>query len=382
MISQNWIFTLLDTGFFRTGQPFHAGEGGHSRITSFFPPPMSTLQGAIRSALASTWGWHPGKNAAWPAELGDTSSLGQLSFRGPHLVKSDKNNAEEYLFPAPLYLLVKETPGTDSETLTAFLAPGETLSCDLGATVCLPRIKKDTKLEGARPAGIFYLTRAGHTATAEGKNPSPRGMYKKESLWQEEPRIGLKSNTETRTAENHNLYRTEHIRPEYHLKISVVVNGLPAERPSFLKKVVPLGGEGRLAAVEINSITPETYLDLLPQHPPLVQSRDGKIRFTISLITACPADNMERLIREGPANAPGKCISACIGKPQLYGGWDLKNNKPRPLQPYLPPGSTWFFEAAVEEKEKAEALHGQCISDEAALPYGYGQILIGKWEVD
>jgi hypothetical protein len=82
MIIQNWNFTLLDTGFFRTGQPFHAGEGGYSRITSCFPPPMSTLQGAIRTALAAAWRWRPG-NSDWPEELGDTDSSGPVVLQGP-----------------------------------------------------------------------------------------------------------------------------------------------------------------------------------------------------------------------------------------------------------------------------------------------------------
>ncbi|NLJ56465.1 MAG: hypothetical protein GX334_05365 [Firmicutes bacterium] len=382
MIAQNWNFTLLDTCFFRTGQPFHAGEGGYNRITSFFPPPMSTLQGAIRSALAATWGWHPGKNTKWPKELGDATNLGQLFFRGPYLIKTDKDRAGKYLFPAPLHLLVKETPGTNPEILTAFLVPGEMTSCDLGPTVCLPRIKKETKLEGARLADNFYLTREGYAAAIKGKNPPTKEIFKKKSLWQGEPRTGLKCNPDTRTAEDHNLYRIEHIRPDYHLKIGVIVGGLPAKQPSLLQKIVPLGGEGRLAAVEINSTTPDKYLDLLPSCPPLEQSKDGKIRFTLSLITPCPANNMEKLVKEGPDDIPGKCISACIGKSQLYGGWDLKNNKPRPLQPYLPPGSTWFFEAVAEEKKEVKALHGKCISDKAVQPYGYGQVLIGKWEVD
>jgi CRISPR-associated protein Cmr3 len=382
MIIQNWNFTLLDTGFFRTGQPFHAGEGGYSRITSHFPPPMSTLQGAIRSALAAARGWRPGKNDSWPKELGDTDSLGQLAFRGPHLLKLEKDNKGGYLFPAPLHLLVKENPGVDSEISTDFLMPGEALVCDLGTAVCLPRIRRETKLDGARLPEKFYLTREGYAAVAEEKNPSNLEIFKKEDLWQEEVRIGLKCNTETRTAEDHNLYRIGHIRPEYHLKISVIVNGLPSEWPSLQQKIVPLGGEGRLAAVEINPIAPDEYRNLLPPCPRLTPAKDGQIRFTLSLITPCSSNNMELLIRKGPANAPGRCVSACIGKPQLYGGWDLKNEEPRPLQPYLPPGSTWFFEAAAEEKEKIEALHGQCISDEAALSYGYGQVLIGKWEVD
>ena len=81
MSSLNFNFTLLDTGFFRGGQPFHAGEGGYSQLTSHFPPPMSTLQGAIRTALAAAHGWQPGQNDSWPEELGDADSLGRLSFQ-------------------------------------------------------------------------------------------------------------------------------------------------------------------------------------------------------------------------------------------------------------------------------------------------------------
>ena len=103
MRNEIWDFTLLDTGFFRSGQPFHAGEGGHSRINSCFPPPMNTLQGAIRSTLAAANGWRPGLN--WPEELGDSDCLGSLSLKGPFLITEGKP-----LFPAPLNLLIKELP--------------------------------------------------------------------------------------------------------------------------------------------------------------------------------------------------------------------------------------------------------------------------------
>ena len=97
MIRQFWDFTLLDTGFFRSGQPFDAGEGGHGRVTSHFPPPMNTLQGAIRTTLATAQGWHPGQRL--PKELGDANSLGLLSLKGPYLIMDEKP-----LFPAPLNL--------------------------------------------------------------------------------------------------------------------------------------------------------------------------------------------------------------------------------------------------------------------------------------
>jgi CRISPR-associated protein Cmr3 len=116
------------------------------------------------------------------------------------------------------------------------------------------------------------------------------------------------------------------------------------------------GGEGRLAAVDIKPINFSEYQNLLPPCPRLTQSECGRIRFTLSLITPCSSDNMELLIRKGPANAPGRCVSACIGKPQLYGGWDLKNEEPRPLQPYLPPGKYLVFRGRCRRKRENRSL--------------------------
>ena len=84
MILQSWDFSLLDTGFFRSGQPFHAGEGGYNRIISHFPPPVTTLQGAIRTALATARGG-PLKSKL-PDGLGDADSLGMLSCEGRTIV--------------------------------------------------------------------------------------------------------------------------------------------------------------------------------------------------------------------------------------------------------------------------------------------------------
>lgn len=379
---QCWDFTLLDTGFFRSGQPFHAGEGGHSRITSHFPPSISTLQGAIRSTLATARGWLPGQNESWPDELGDNKDLGLLSLLGPYLVWDKKP-----LFPAPLNLLIKKMPGANSKSdpgliKSTFLTPGETCTCDLGPDVSLPRKKES--LDGAHPSENLYLTRSGYSAVAKGKPPATDETYFQESLWSVEPRIGLKRNAGTRTAEDHNLYRIGHIRPEYYLKIRVIVLGLPPDWPEIKHRVVPLGGEGRLAGIKINSIDIDDYQNLLPPCPLLEQTKDGQIRYTVSLITRSVAseDQLKLLIRKGPIDAPGNCISACIGKPQLHGGWDLIKNEPRPLQPCLPPGSTWFFEAAATDKENIEALHGCHVGNEEFHSLGYGQVLIGKWEVD
>ena len=48
---QRWVFRFLDTCFFRDAAPFHAGEGGYTRVKSMFSL-LTTIQGAIRTSLA------------------------------------------------------------------------------------------------------------------------------------------------------------------------------------------------------------------------------------------------------------------------------------------------------------------------------------------
>lgn len=383
MNKYNWDFTLLDTGFFRSGQAFHAGEV-HSRITSCFPPPMSTLQGAIRSAIATNRGWRPGNESDWPKELGDASSLGQLSLLGPYLIWEGKP-----LFPAPFNFLIKRMPGNDSgarsEVKVSHLIPGDDYPCDLGTPV--PLLQKKKKLEGARIPENVYLTPLGYQAVSAGKEPPQEEVHFHDCLWSIEERVGLKRSAITRTAKDHYLYRLGHIRPERYLKIRVIVCGLPPEWPQPKQQIVPLGGEGRQAAVEIQPVTSTGSNSIFPSVPKL-SPRAGQIQYTVSLITPFSPGDREgsekliQLIKKGPANAPGECVSACTGKPCYLGGWDLEKQIPRPQKAFLPPGCTWYFKADAAKKGMIENLHGGFIENGEDSCYGYGQILIGTWEVD
>ena len=369
---QVWDFTLLDTGFFRNGQPFNAGEGGYIGVRSIFPPTISTLQGAIRTALAVAKGWTPTKGQL-PPELGTSKDLGVLSFHGPYLTYDD-----ETYYQMPYNLLVKRESGPNSSIKFVFLVPGEPVKCDLGEKICLP--KPLEKLEGAGSVEGIYISRAGFTRILSGQLPLEEQIKEKESLWQEESRIGLERNDNTRTAEDSRLYRINHIRPQKGLKIRVIVNGIPAGWPEVTNRVVPLGGEGRLSAIEIRKLSEEDQKELLPIRPTLVSGNGGILRYTVTLITPGYFKDMTKVIRYGPPGIPGHCVSACLIRPQLFGGWDIVNREPRSLTPYFAPGSTWFFDGTEEEFSVLDKLHGACIGEKNV--YGYGQIVIGKWEVD
>ncbi|HEY8343747.1 MAG TPA: type III-B CRISPR module-associated Cmr3 family protein [Bacillota bacterium] len=371
--NQIWDFTLLDTGFFRSGQPFNAGEGGYSGVRSIFPPTINTLQGAIRTALAAAKGWSPGKGQ-FPSELGTPEDPGVLSFRGPYLIC----DGEPY-YQMPHLLIVKKESGPDATKKFVFLAPGEPVNCDLGENIRLPQPVE--KLDGAGSVEGMYISKSCYTSLLAGRLPAKEEIEnhikEKKSFWKEEPRIGLERNDETRTAEDSLLYRIQHIRPEKNVKIRVIVRGIPAGWPALSGKILPLGGEGRLSAVEVKNSSEEEQLNLLPGRPSLVPGTDGILRFTVTLITPGLFEDMKKAVRNGPPGIPGHCLSACLVRPQLIGGWDMVNWEPRPLIPYFAPGSTWFFEGVPEDLPVLEKLHGACIGEKTA--YGYGQIVIGKW---
>ncbi|MGB9887669.1 MAG: type III-B CRISPR module-associated Cmr3 family protein [Moorellales bacterium] len=365
MIWEAWTFSLLDTGFFRDGQPFHAGEGGYSRVQSVFPPSAATLQGAIRTALAQAEGWRPEAPETWPEWLGGPDDLGVLRLRGPYLLK----NGELY-FAAPLHLWLGEGG------VVGRLVPGEPVPCDLGPAVRLPRPAGEGRAGGGFPEGRF-LTGEGLAAVLAGGVPAPDQLLPAGRFWVEEPRVGLERSRSTRTAQEGRLYQAVHVRPCRGVAVRVYVGGLPAKRIQ-LPKWVRLGGEGRAAAVTVEAVSEEAVVATLPPCPGLEADSDGTVRFTVTLLTpGCYADPAA-VIRQGPPEIPGRCVSACIGKLRQIGGWSLEWGRPRALEPYLPAGSTWFFEAPAHEIGRIAALHGRCLGDRTN--HGYGQIAVGRWE--
>lgn len=372
MTERFWIFSALDSLFFRDGTPYNAGEGGQSGVSGCFPPYMTTLQGAVRTALAVGQGWTPENPEKWPQELGNPGHLGNLRLRGPYLLID-----EQLLFPAPLMLMQKK----DKDIRFSRLVPGEKVDCDLGQ-VRLPELKD--KIPGAKLMEKQWLTAEGLKAVLAGGLPEKEQVFEQDKLWREESRVGIEREKNSRTAADGKIYSSIHVRPgdfKHKVSLGVYVDGVPGSWHEKAARVTWLGGEGRLACLEIKETGPE-----LPPHPE-IKPQGGKVRFTATLITPGWFDNLKEVIKNGPVNSiPGELVSACIGKVEQVGGWDIKNHCPRPLKPLLPAGTTWFFEAAASELEQVYSLHGQCIGDNKEkqkdkdkTAYGFGQIVIGRW---
>lgn len=359
-MNTSWRFTALDTLFFRDGTPFHQGETGNILPGSLFPPPITTLQGAIRTALARSKGWIPGKD--WPAELGTPNDLGQLRLAGPYL-----RYAGERLYPIPsLYFGEKGKTGWEIERLV----PGSEVECDLGK-VRLPMFKQQTQ----RKRGLLdlWVTQEGLEAVLQGRFPTSPQMLEHDQLWKDEQRIGIMRDYETRVAKDQHLYSLSHVRPQAKLEVEVEVWGIPEDCNLEEIQFVPLGGEGRFARVHLSEISQS-----FPRMPELIPSQDGQIRFTVSLLTPGRYEDPNLVVRSGPPGVPGRCISASIGKAMQIGGWDLVKKKPRKLTPLLPPGSTWFFEAEAHQLEEIRQVHG--LHQGEQTEYGMGQLVVGIWK--
>jgi len=367
---QQWDFSLLDTGFFRSGQPYNAGEGGHTHVQSMFPPDVHTLQGAIRTTLARETGWLSTNNTPWPKELGDEASPGELEFRGPYIVCHG-----EIYYPAPWTLLVKEN--SDQKLDWVFLIPGKKpVTCDIGKRR-LPQPERSFS-GGKLPEGIYFST-SNYSEVLNVNNPCSTGITNKEKLYKMEPRVGLERDDRTRTATDAMLYRTQHVRPFQETVLRILLKA-PENFNITGNRILPLGGEGRLSEAKVSQIDDKKYYYMFPSQPDLLPNRKGKIQYTLTLITPGYFSNLENTILNGPACAPGEIVSASLGRAYLLGGWDMKNKRPRSMKPLLPAGSTWYFEAMEEEKNSIKELHGKCLGEGAC--FGYSQVLVGKWKED
>ena len=363
-------FEPLDTLFFRDGTPFTAQNAPQEGVGSLFPPHPPTAAGALRAALALCNGWDG--RGRWPERLHEVlgdgpDRLGALAVEGPLLLRGD-----EPLFPAPRHLL--GAGGEGGWTPDALLRPGPAVMCDLGAAVRLPEAPRaEGEAEVLKPGQGLWLTRAGMEAVLNGALPAAGELLPGEALWREEARIGLQRDAGTRAAVEGMLYSTRHVRLRRGVSLGLRVAGVPDGWAWPFGRMVPLGGESRLAACrrwdgEVAFDTPlETIAD------------SGRA----AVIALSPLD-VERDVyggRQPLADLGGaRVVSACLDRPQRIGGWDSHARAPLPLRCALPPGSVLFCELPEPERRRVVAAAAAgTIRLGARQRWGFGLAALGPW---
>jgi CRISPR-associated protein Cmr3 len=366
-----WLrISAVDAWFFRDGRPYTQGETSQSDVTSLFPPSPLTISGALRAALARANGWD-GKPKGWtPVHLDmlgrGPEETGKLSFRGPFLSREGSQ-----LFPLPLHLLVREG------RQFALVAPAASTACDLGHAVHLPQPRAADRqhIDWKRPAESF-LTAQGLDRVLAGKLPQPDELIAASHLRILEARIGLKRDAYNHaTGDEGDLYSPVYVRlaeKGHDVSLLVEVRGEPSgwQWP----KLIPFGGESRMAALEP-----------IPKPPAVPRYCNGSEVLLLCLTPLRLPLSGHTPIRPLPGRAffaslgidDLELVSACTDRPVMIGGWDSQAPGPLPLRPCLPAGTVLFCRASGDATTRLQKLVDIGLGADARL--GFNQFTLGVW---
>jgi CRISPR-associated protein Cmr3 len=347
-------FEPLDSWFFRDGTPFGEGITIATGIHGVFPPPVSTLQGALRTAIAEANGWPLDQPLTWPYDWGRADRPGPLTIMGPLILTPDG----EYRWPLPRVVWA------DSRGELSRLAIGPSELSDLGVRR-LPHWKPRHRLVDG------WVSVADLSRLLSDPLAVPSMVVSNSELFRSELHVGIQR-ARQRVVDG-GLFVVHHARPEPGVRVAVVVEGIPDAVYLPDRVVVRLGGEGRPAVVTVRTAPPSIW----PTCPALKPQGDH-IRYFVSILTPLQVHPDGLPLLGGPTDRFGRVASASVGPPLRMGGYDLQERAPRPLATYLRAGSTWFLEAPIEVAERIQAVHGRPTGRRPEL--GEGLAVVGRWE--
>jgi CRISPR-associated protein Cmr3 len=405
-MTRTWRFRALDTLFFRDARPH--GSVGAAILGSLFPPSARTVAGAVRFLIGTALGvdWaafgRAGLDEGFAAGgcdvlrlIGRHDEYGSLRFSGPWLAVRTGGGWQR-LYPAPRTLISDK-----SGRPVGHLEIGPRVECDLGS-VYLPAAPE----RGHRPVDRLWLDGPAFAQAMAGRVPSS-GIYPASALFAEEARLGIGRNLDRHTTEQGLLYQTRHVRPreaaspagsgrrakdavcEVAVEIAVTCGD---EAPEGIARLVRLGGEGRLAEVDVEPedagipSAPEPTSRTLGLVVVLLTSADLGGSWLPPGFSAHPGSGQPRAWRGELRGIPLTVHSAVIGPAVREGGWDLAARKPRPVRSLAPAGAAWYLTVddasggSITGEALAPAirvLHGARLADDAL---GHGQLAVGLFD--
>ncbi len=361
-------FEPVDTLFLRDGTPFTAGGAPQADVGSLFPPHPPTIVGAFRAVLARCNGWNG--RGRWPERLNDVlgdgpDDLGSLTFDGPIILRGGRP-----LFPAPRHLLGEV--GSGNRRIVDCLRPGAMVMCDLGASVRLPEFPRNRRELKATTGQ--WLTRTGLEAVLRGGLPPRREIVLGHELWTEEARVGVQIDGNTGTVREGGLYSTRHIRVAQRVSMGVRIEGIPRIWSKPQGRLVPLGGESRIA--ECRQWNPANLMLHLPV---------GEIEAArkVMIVALTPLD-LDGAVAQGAAPLDSvsglRVVSACLDRAGLVGGWNSLVRQPMALKPVLPAGSVLFCEGeGLRDFVGLVKASGGLLKIGRRRKWGFGLAAIGVW---
>ncbi len=334
----------LDTLFFRDGKPFSMGE--ETWANGLFPPPLSVVYGALRTAYFSE---HIGE-LKLANEGGDPTSSLRITFSALY-------GGGRYYYPCPLDVVQKKSKTDKKEYSLLNLVERQVGCCSGRYGVDLPMQLQSQELVEEASGLIDEISFNEYLQSST----VPRYPLNIEKFVKEEPKVGIGRNNRTGAADEGMLYRVGMTRM-HQLKLVVGYSGL-----TISGSLMRLGGEGKSVSKE------RTEKPDVQEPKPSPKTGDF-----FKLYLATPAIFKEGW-RPAPETVPGaRLVAAVVGKPLHIGGFDMKIKKPKPMQRAVPAGSVYYYQG---ESEELRRLHHYSISDYGEKQ-GYGLYYIGNVNKD
>lgn len=350
-----------DPLLFRDGKPFAAGSS-HT-ADSIFPPKPSVFAGFIRSRIFID-NWSGDETKTWEKvkdKIGNKNNdYGKLQIKAVFLKKE-----KEYYLPVPLDL-VKEKRGEKVGTLIP-QNYSDKFSYSANMEIkTFPFIPKEIKFAENVVGFISFEKFKDYLC---GKMISKEDIKEKKDFVESEPRVGIEINNGTYNIKKGRLYSVNFLRFQKDCGFAVLYDGVEL---SSSNGDYCLGGEKRQVYFEKKEDINFKYN--------IKEAICTNKKFKIVLTTLLEMeDGIEPSVLKEKLNGKAQFITAAY-KTESIGGWDIAENKPKPIKKYYTAGSVFYYELKdVSKVDEILKLNFESVSKNNQGQIGFGRVLIGIW---
>ncbi|MFQ5677533.1 MAG: type III-B CRISPR module-associated protein Cmr3 [bacterium] len=388
-----------DVLFFRDGRPFDAGGDYTGRLA--FPPTPVTFYGAIRAAIlgqkASNFSQF--KTIRWPKEF-DSIGLERkkrtlcISDFGLALARKGATKIER-IYPIPLDVAKKK-----DDKAYLILSPHTASASPITLNFPIFELRKLHNLNAVDSKGnpdiletpVGFLTESGMKKYLNNKAPtSSRDIIPTHDIFQVEPRVGIRRDNISNTAETGYIYTLEfarlgHAWREYQIGFVIEINTTLLETDAANVRLLRLGGEARSAAYQAD-------VDWVNPDEPTIGTKFKLILLTPAIFNNdwlpdfIDPDSLCGSLDNGKINV--KLVSAAVGKYVGIGGWDIRKGRAKPVRRAVPAGSVYFFQSVDDTPFDSQRLienaylksiheHSNLSEDSNLIEQGLGLTISGS----
>ena len=375
----------LDVLYLRGNRLFGAA-GDHGE--ALMPPWPSLAAGAIRSHMLATSGVDLAGFAAGEATprgrlgkcLGTPEQPGSFRVKIFTLAQKDGGDTVLPFFPLPADVVARGD-------VLSYLYPRRLHpSVSYGTPAPLPMLPVLRQETPGKLARGRWLNPDGLLAYLVGEPISSNLLVVSDTLWKNDPRLGIAMDTERRTVEKGRIYTTETVAIAEGIGFLVGIDG--TEGCPLQEGLLRFGGDGRGATVQpcrCEWPAPSWTRIAKEKRFRLVLSTPGLFPNGWRLPGLAWKDNS--LVWQGK-NFTARLVAAAVNRAEVVSGWDLACHRPKPAQRVAPVGSVYWFENLEGDPGGLEELMESGLwplidkSDAARMAEGFNNVLVAAWPQD